>query len=141
MKAIYRKYEEHDVKDLNVLMGQLGYKHSETSLSENVAAVRKTGGEIFVVEISGKVSGCVCAILDVRLASGVKGEIVSLVVLESKRGCGLGRGLVSTAEAWLKERVKDVRIRANINRLEAHEFYKSLGYSLSKTQRVFSKNV
>ncbi len=122
-------------------MAQLGYEHSEESLAKNISAVRGSGGEVFVAELSGRVCGCVSAIIDVRLAAGTNGEIVSLVVDEASRGRGVGKGLVSTAENWLKDHTNVIRIRANVIREQAHEFYKNLGYSLSKTQVVFSKNV
>jgi hypothetical protein len=45
------------------------------------------------------------------------------------------------AENWLKPQVGKIRIRANSIRLEAHKFYKSLGYKEVKTQISFLKNV
>ena len=88
-----------------------------------------------------KVYGCICAIFDIRLAAGINGEIVSLVVDSSARGMGVGKGLVAKAESWLRQRTNRLRVRANSVRSEAHSFYESLGYSLSKTQSVFTKNV
>ena len=136
-----RKYNDSDLSDLVDLMVQLGYQHTERSLSENICAVRESGGEIFVADSMGKVYGCICAIFDIRLAAGVNGEIVSLVVDSSARGMGVGKGLVAKAESWLGQKTNSLRVRANSVRSEAHDFYKSLGYSLSKTQAVFTKNV
>jgi len=141
MNPVYRKFKESDIKNTVELMAQLGYEHTEESLAHNIEAVRSAGGEIFVAELSGLVCGCVSAILDIRLAAGVNGEIVSLVVDESSRGKGIGKGLVISAEEWLKKRTPNIYIRANVIREEAHLFYKELGYSLSKTQAVFKKNV
>ncbi|MDQ7730745.1 GNAT family N-acetyltransferase [Halomonas sp. SpR8] len=92
-------------------MAQLGYDHSEESLSANISAVREQGGEVFVAEVAGSVRGCVSAIIDVHLAEGVKGEIVSLVVSEAARGQGLGKGLVLEAEKWLSGKVSAIRLR------------------------------
>lgn len=141
MNPIYREFQEDDLEALIELMHKLGYEHNKESLLHNVSAVRESRGEIFVAERLGQVCGCVCAILDVRLAEGAIGEIVSLVVNQSDRGKGVGRGLVFTAEHWLKYKVTTIRIRANVVREEAHTFYETLGYSLSKTQGVFSKSV
>ena len=136
-----RKYHDSDLRDLVDLMAQLGYQHTEQSLRENIGAVRESGGEIFVADSRGKVYGCICAIFDIRLAAGTNGEIVSLVVDRSARGMGVGKGLVAKAESWLKQKTNRLRVRANSVRTEAHDFYKSLGYSFSKTQSVFTKNV
>ena len=140
MKPIYRKLKQEDLPVIVQLMSQLGYRHTVSSLTDNVEYVRTKNGEIFVAELSGKVVGCISAILDARLAEGVTGELVSLVVNESARGKGIGKGLVSTAEKWLIRYTKVIRVRANETREEAHQFYQSLGYAKSKKQIVFSKS-
>lgn len=139
MKTIFRKYTHQDTQALVLLMAQLGYDHSETTLSSNVSAVRKQGGEVFVAEVAGNILGCVSAIVDVRLAEGIKGEIVSLVVSEDARGHGLGKGLVFEAEKWLSGKVSVIRVRANALREQSHLFYESLGYSKEKAQAVLIK--
>ncbi|OAZ98693.1 GNAT family N-acetyltransferase [Halomonas sp. G11] len=139
MNKIYRKYTHQDAQALVLLMAQLGYDHSEESLSANISAVREQSGEVFVAEVAGNVRGCVSAIIDVRLAEGVKGEIVSLVVSEEARGQGLGKGLVLEAEKWLSGKVSVIRVRANARREQSHLFYESLGYSKDKTQAVLMK--
>lgn len=139
MNTIYRKYTHQDAQALVMLMAQLGYEHSKESLSANISAVREQGGEVFVAEVSGNVLGCVSAILDVRVAEGIKGEIVSLVVSEEARGLGLGKGLVLEAEKWLSGKVSVIRVRANALREQSHLFYESLGYIKDKTQAVLLK--
>lgn len=141
MNTIYRKYTHQDIQALIPLMAQLGYDHSEQALSNNVSAVRKQGGEVFVAEVSGNVLGCVSALIDVRLAEGVKGEVVSLVVSEDARGRGIGKGLVLEAEQWLAGKVSVIRVRANALREQAHLFYESLGYRKEKTQAILIKKV
>lgn len=139
MSPVFRRYADDDLLALVQLVGQLGYEHTPQGLATNVAQVRQAGGEVFVAEVEAQVRGCVCAILDVRLAAGRHGEIVSLVVDESARGRGLGRGLVDAAERWLRARVTQVRVRANTARTSAPEFYEKLGYARLKTQAVFTK--
>lgn len=137
MNVIYRKIAENDC--LTGLMSELGYAHTEESISTNIKEVQLRGGEIFVADIDGKIGGCVCAILDARLAAGVWGEIVSLVVAQKYRDTGLGKGLVVHAETWLGLKVDKIRVRANALRLDAHEFYQSIGYQKTKTQKLFTK--
>lgn len=98
MEPIYRAYQEKDLQALIALMRQLGYTHSKHALLTNVKAVHKAGGEIFVAELNGIVVGCISAIIDIRLAEGTQGEIVSLIVDKDHRRYGLGKGLVGTAE-------------------------------------------
>lgn len=141
MSVQYRACGARDIGDLIYLMAQLGYPHDASSLMSNIQLVRQQGGEVWVVEINSKVCGCISAIIDVRLAEGKKGEIVSLVVEESARGHGVGKGLVRHAEAWLSERVEYIRLRANTKREDAHLFYESLGYKRVKSQTIFDKNV
>ncbi|WP_386082709.1 GNAT family N-acetyltransferase [Vreelandella sp. F11] len=139
MNTIYRKYTHQDTQALIPLMAQLGYDLSGEVLVSSVSAVRKQGGEVFVAEVSGNVLGCVSAIFDVRLAEGVKGEIVSLVVSKNARGQGLGKGLVLEAEKWLSGKVDVIRVRANALRGQSHLFYESLGYRKDKAQVVLLK--
>lgn len=141
MKIEYRSIDKCEHEALITLMRQLGYSHSLESISANVTAVIKNGGEVFVADINGHIRACVCAIIDVRLASGKCGEIVSLVVSEEYRGLGLGKALVQYAEGWIRERTSEVRIRANINRHDTHLFYQSRGYEENKVQKIFVKTL
>ncbi len=141
MKPIYRIFEPSDLGCLVELMKQLGYEHTRDSLAANVRRVKTREGEVFVAEVNGNVVGAISAMLDVRMAEGVSGEIVSLVISDQARGLGLGRGLVLMAEAWLKQYTSNIRIRANVIRTEAHEFYEKQGYRLKKSQAVFQKEL
>ncbi|WP_163336963.1 GNAT family N-acetyltransferase [Desulfopila sp. IMCC35008] len=132
---------EQDLVELRSLMTELGYERKERELSTTVREIRQRGGEVFVAVKEDHVIGCVCALLDLRLAAGTYGEIVSLVVTEEFRGAGVGRVLVTHAESWLGERVGKIRVRANTRRKEAHGFYRSLGYEESKSQKIFIKQV
>jgi GNAT superfamily N-acetyltransferase len=133
----YRKIAKDD--SLLSLMSELGYVHDQQSISTNINEVQLRGGEIFVADVNGKIAGCVCAILDARLAAGLCGEIVSLVVAQEYRGSGIGKGLVAYAERWLGTKVDKVRIRANVIRAEAQGFYQSQGYQEEKIQKLFTK--
>jgi GNAT superfamily N-acetyltransferase len=132
---------ESDFPRLVTLLAQLGYNLDEAEIAKNVGAIRKHGGEVFVARMRGDVVGCVGAIIDVRLAGGLNGEIVSLVVLESMRGRGIGKRLVDVAEAWLAAFVSRIRLRANARRVDAHRFYTDAGYQEEKTQKVFQKRL
>ena len=136
-----RKYETGDAGALEQLLDELGYRVSAAEVEKRIAAIRDSAGEVFVKELDGQVVGCVNVVLAARLASGIHGEIASLVVLAGYRGRGIGKELVAHAEAWLARRVGSVRIRANAVRERAHRFYRRLGYRETKTQKVFFKEI
>lgn len=141
MKPSYKRIEEIEFGQLKGLMEELGYELKTSQIVQNIQEIRSRGGEVFVAKINNIVVGCVCAIIDVRLAAGINGEIVSLVVSEQHRGSGIGKELVELAESWLKQRVARIRVRANLIRSEAHEFYLKAGYQELKTQKIFEKYI
>lgn len=87
----YRTAKTTDVPALVSLMGELGYSHTEESISTNLQCVENHGGAVFVAVQDGSIVGCVCAIIDVRLAAGECGEIASLVVSGDHRQKGIGK--------------------------------------------------
>jgi GNAT superfamily N-acetyltransferase len=141
MHSHNRLYKEGDLDPLKRLMAELGYKVEIAELRKNVREIQESGGEIFVHELNGNVVGCVCVLIDVRLAEGIFAEIVSLIVSEKERGKGIGAGLVRVAEEWARQRVGKIRVRANVVREAAYSFYKSQGYRYTKSQNVFIKSV
>lgn len=139
MNIIYREFKENDTLALSTLLEELGYEIDGNTLRGRVNEIRDVGGEVIVAELNGEVVGCINAIIDIRLAEGKSGEVVSLVVSNMHRGFGIGKGLVQSAESWLSNRCEKIRVRANIVRSEAHDFYKSIGYHELKSQKIFTK--
>jgi GNAT superfamily N-acetyltransferase len=69
-------------------------------------------------------------------------EIGGLVVSEDFRRMGIGKILISAAEDWAKAAgFSSIRLHSNIIREDAHIFYQTLGYSITKTQRAFVKDL
>jgi GNAT superfamily N-acetyltransferase len=142
MPIIYRKAVKEDIETIRGLLKELGYDVDDRTLSRRIAAIRDQGGEVIVASINSLAVGCVNAIIDIRLAEGLTGEIVSLVVSAGHRGEGIGKRLVSHAESWLKTKgCNRIRVRANAVRKEAHRFYLKLGFKEIKTQKIFTKKI
>ncbi|MBB3140018.1 GNAT family N-acetyltransferase [Halomonas organivorans] len=141
MTIRFRQATKADAEALAGLMGQLGYAHGPDGVSDNLAAMVARGDAVIVAEGERGIVGCVSAILDVRLAEGRCGEIVSLVVTQTSRGAGLGAELVAAAEAWLRPRTDRIRVRANVTREAAHAFYRRQGYRLDKRQCLLVKSL
>lgn len=77
-----------------------------------------------------------------RLESEPKAEVGGLVVSEEWRGKGIGAALLAEAEKWaLSAHIKTIRVRSNIVREKAHNFYVCAGYSRTKTSHVFLKSL
>lgn len=141
MYITYRPYLEKDQQSLQALLVELGYSVGGEGLVTNIREIKKRGGEIFVAESGDLLVGSICSIIDVRLAEGVYGEIVSLVVSKDYRGKGLGKKLIEMAEEWMKSKVGKIRVRANTIRSNAHIFYNKQGYREIKTQKIFIKEL
>jgi GNAT superfamily N-acetyltransferase len=67
-------------------------------------------------------------------------EIVGLIVDETKRSHGIGKGLIKEAETWAKEKgIEEIVVRSNVKRERAHKFYLSTGYKIEKQSIIFRK--
>ncbi len=141
MKTGCREYQQNDIKQLQKLMFWLGYSIEIPDLQENIKAIYKKGGVVLIFEKDKNVVGSICVLIDARLAEGIYGEIVSLIVSEESRGHGIGKELVKQAEAWAVKHVNKIRVRANEIRDSAHSFYEDQGYKEVKTQKIFIKNL
>jgi GNAT superfamily N-acetyltransferase len=72
--------------------------------------------------------------------SELYGEIGGLVVDKDQRGQGVGKALMAEAESWASGRgIREIRLRSNILREQAHQFYQAIGYEIIKTQLTFRK--
>ena len=76
------------------------------------------------------------------LEGGDRAELMGLVVDAGTRRRGVGRLLVDAAEKWTRTQgLASLTVRTNIVRETSHPFYKSLGYTRSKTQHVYTKTI
>ena len=138
----YRHATIADANELVKLLKELGYPESADTIKNRLQLIEKMGGVVLVAEKDQALHGCVQALVDIRLAEGKVGEIVSLIVLNSTRGQGVGKTLTKKAEAYLTEHgCTTIKVRANAVRADAHEFYHRLGFEHIKTQKIFLKNL
>ena len=69
-------------------------------------------------------------------------NILGLAVRSDFQRNGIGKALISQAEAWAKEHgIHLMRLNSGISRTGAHEFYRRQGYVQEKEQLRFMKEI
>jgi GNAT superfamily N-acetyltransferase len=152
-KLVIRAARMGDCAALARLSTELGYSSSQEEVERRLSplldhaehAVFVAEGEDDKAETpSGrsKVAGWVHGFVKRTIERDPTVEIGGLIVDEAWRGRGVGRMLMSYVERWACERgCETVTVKSQIVREGAHAFYRSLGYTLSKSQHVFRKRV
>jgi GNAT superfamily N-acetyltransferase len=121
-----------DAPAVTALLVELGYPDNSVAGVHRrlVRWSRNAHGAVFVAELAGAVVGVVAVTAIPCLErEGNLGRIVALVVDESRRGAGIGRGLVAAAEAAALEMgCVSMEVTSSRRRIDAHAFYRALGY-------------
>ncbi|PPK64106.1 GNAT family N-acetyltransferase [Actinokineospora auranticolor] len=127
-----RPVRSADAPAVTALLVELGYPdNTEAGVRRRLARWSGTEhGAAFVAESGGRVVGVVAvAAIPLLEREGALGRIVALVVDETRRGSGVGRGLVAAAEAAARELGCVVmEVTSSRHRTGAHAFYRALGY-------------
>lgn len=123
------------------LAGELGYPACAAEISERLAVLASSPDDAVFVAILGLTPVAWIHVAIVTLLESPRhAEIRGLVVTASLRARGLGAQLVARAEEWARERgAPRMRVRSNAVRERTHAFYERLGYSVTKSQKVFDK--
>jgi len=141
MKFIVRKAVAEDAEDITGLSNQLGYSLSTADTLQNLKTIRENKNEIVLVAThEEKIVGWIHAFLATRVESGSFCEIGGLVTDIQHRRMGIGKLLIEHIISWCSTKgFAVVRVRCNIKRTEAHDFYSKLGFSENKQQKIFEK--
>jgi N-acetylglutamate synthase-like GNAT family acetyltransferase len=133
-----------DAPQIATLLYQLGYPDTEEAVKNRLGALGAQSDTIILVaEDDGRqLTGCIQVVIANRLAEGRYGEIASLVVAEDERGRGVGRQLVTSASDWLTgQGLSRLRVRCNAIREKTHRFYTHLGFRVTKSQKIFDRDL
>ena len=131
-----------DAPSITRLCRQLGYVETEDNIRERLTRLLpENKHRILVAEISAEgIAGWMHALIVQLLESPPFVEIGGIVVDSGYRRLGIGKLLITAAEEWaLANGLDCVRLRSNIIRPEAHEFYPAIGYTHTKTQKTYQK--
>lgn len=143
MQISFRKATKKDSQIIALLSAQLGYPSSQKEIANRLEKILKEKNTIVLVaEDSKKIIGWIHAFIAHRVESDPFAEIGGLVIDEKCRGKGIGKILCNEIENWCRKKsIKKLRVRSNIIRKEAHQFYIALGYTEEKQQKVFGKKI
>ena len=139
-----RSARQEDIPSLADLCTQLGYPTSPQELVQRLPAISTLPDQLILVALDSNLTvvGWVHAFIYRVLESEPMVEIGGLVVDQDARGQGAGGGLLAAVEDWaIAQGIEVVSLRSNIMRVEAHEFYRHLGYTVPKTQFMFRKHL
>lgn len=134
----------NEVAAISFLCGELGYHVSAGEVKQRAGMSEgRRDIELLVAETGGVVVGWVEVFVHGGILGGTDGaEISGLVVEEGLRGRGIGAALVRAAEEWARARGHArIRVRSNVKRERAHEFYLREGYREVKRQAVFERDL
>jgi GNAT superfamily N-acetyltransferase len=136
-----RLVNDNDSTRLADLAGQLGYPSMPEQIARRLAGILiRPDQAVFVAEADGQVAGWVHVFACPTVELDLYAEVGSLVVDGDQRGRGIGKALMDKAEAWASERnINEIRLRSNVLRMEAHQFYEAIGYERIKSQFTFRK--
>ena len=126
-----------------MLTTQLGYPATEADIRRRYDLIEKrSDASLLVAEAGTVLLGWIHVQATHALECDTRAEIWGLVVSETARGTGVGRLLVETAEEWAKARgLAVIVLRSNRLRPGAQGFYEHLGYTVTKTQNAFRKQL
>lgn len=133
-----RKLKPEDAAVVAALCTQLGYAVSEPEAAARLEALgARADHRLIGADLEGQLVGWAHVHADWTIETGREAELYGLVVDEMQRGLGIGRALVGEAAEWaLKHHCTRMRVRTNVIRLRAGDFYRRAGFRETKRQLV-----
>ena len=143
MDFVIRSANESDCAEITRLSNELGYPSSFKKVGEILDMVlTHNDHQLFVADGQQKLFGYIHLVRSLRLSSEPFIEIAAIVVEASARHKGIGKMMIEATENWAKNNGFDfIRIRSNIIREDAHQFFYHQGFNKLKTQQVFFKEM
>jgi GNAT superfamily N-acetyltransferase len=133
-----RELRPADAASVAVLCTQMGYSVEENLVAERLEAIGgRPDHRLIGAELDGNLVGWAHVHTDWTIDHGNEAELLGLVVEELQRGLGIGRALIGEAAEWAyKNDCTRLRVRTNVIRLRAGDFYRRAGFKETKRQLV-----
>jgi predicted N-acetyltransferase YhbS len=141
-EMLVRPATEQDTEAVARLASTLGYATGLEEMARRLRTVLASNSDLVVVAVdaSNKVVGWLQAHAAHIIESGFRVEITGLIVSPESRRCGVGKALVAEAERWaMAKSAEAIVVRSNVQREESRLFYPALGYTPTKTEKVYRK--
>ena len=138
-----RKYEISDHVDIcKICNKELRYNCEKSLVSKQLENLNEDREMVFVAELNARVVGFIHVEKYNVLYLDSMVNILGLAVLSNYQKQGLGRKLIDAVIQWAKEMgIYTLRLNSGINRKEAHQFYRRIGFGEEKEQYRFIKNI
>ncbi|MEX2271882.1 MAG: GNAT family N-acetyltransferase [Vicinamibacterales bacterium] len=133
-----RKVKPEDATAVSELCMQLGYPVTPAATKARLEAIGgRPDHRLIGAELEGQLIGWAHVHADWALDHGFEADLLGLVVHEEHRGLGIGRALIGEAAEWAyKHKCTRLRVRTNVIRLRAGDFYRRAGFKETKRQLV-----
>jgi GNAT superfamily N-acetyltransferase len=133
-----------DAEAIAELNAQLGYPTTVAELRERLEPILASAEDAVLVarDDADRPIGWVHVAVERGLEASFTAGLRGLVVDEAHRSRQLGHLLLDAAEDWARQHgCRVLTLRSRITRERAHRFYEREGYRLTKTSRVFEKQL
>ncbi len=146
-KVKIRQATASDISAMNELFRKdLGYEGCTLEIVEKqFTGLDNSREAVFVAEV-GDDSGHIAGVIHVEkynvLYFPTMANILGLAVAADFRRQGIGSALLKQAEEWARENgASSMRLNSGESRKQAHEFYRTQGYTDNKKQLRFIKDL
>ena len=120
----------------------LGYECPLSLVEDKIKSLDKKREQVFVAVVNGSIGGFIHVEKYDTLYFETMCNVLGLAVAKDFQKMGLGKNLLTAGENWAKQNgIKCMRVNSGITRVEAHKFYRHLGYESSKEQLRFIKHI
>ncbi|MGH7119907.1 MAG: GNAT family N-acetyltransferase [Acetobacteraceae bacterium] len=138
-----RRMAAEDLPSVQQLLSQLGYDVRATEVERRYLAVTRAEAHLaLVAERNVRVAAFLHVFGRPAFEKAPEAVVQALVVDLAYRGEGIGKTLMAAAEAWALERdFASVALSSSVSRIEAHAFYRALGYQRKATSLLLRKQL
>ncbi|AEA01092.1 MULTISPECIES: GNAT family N-acetyltransferase [Aerococcus] len=140
-----RTIQETDAKAIQELCQvALGYDADLNLVQSQIKKLSQDHDHHIIAVYEDKVSSRAVAFVHAEIYEGLYSEaglnILGLAVSPDYQGQGIGRELMTFIEKYaINHQLLYIRLNSAVHRLDAHQFYQSIGYRHDRTQKRFTK--